>query len=210
MQKNILILIMFLSLAIFHTAIAQTATDTAKPTETKPAATKVESKPNVVYEDVSALAVAQNPQKYLNKNIRIKGIFDKFSVVGLDYKPAFRSSEDYILFLIRKAEVKGHVIPLAEMKLFITRKEAEKHIDLESGDEIQFTGKVFATALSDPWIDVDSITIVTKSKKHLEKDKEREKLEKEKAEKEKAEKEKAGSTSTDKPKTDESGATDKK
>jgi len=136
----------------------------AKPA-VKPAAT-------VHYIDVEPMAVVQNPQKYMDKNIKMKGTFDKFSVVGLDYKPAFRASEDYILFLIRKSTVKDHVIPLAEMKLFMTRKEAEKYIDLESGDEIQFSGKLFSAALGDPWIDVDSITILKKNKKAEDKNKE--------------------------------------
>lgn len=129
----------------------------AAPTAVKPAAV-------TTYQDVLPMNVVQNPQKYLGKNIRIKAIFDKFSVVGLDYKPAFRSSEDYILFLIRKTESKGHIIPLAEMKLFITRKKAEKFIDLESGDEIEFTGKVFSAALGDPWIDVNDLKILSSKK----------------------------------------------
>ena len=118
----------------------------------------------ICYEDVKAIDVVNNPSKYLNKYIRINGIFDKFSVVGLDYKPAFRKSDDYIAFLIRKTEISGHVIPMAEMKLFITRKDAEKYIDLESGDKIEFTGRVFATALGDPWIDVDNINILSTKK----------------------------------------------
>ena len=118
----------------------------------------------ICYEDVKAIDVVNNPSKYLGKYIRINGIFDKFSVVGLDYKPALRKADDYIAFLIRKTEISGHIIPLAEMKLFITRKDAEKYIDLESGDKIEFTGRVFATALGDPWIDVDNIKILTPKK----------------------------------------------
>jgi len=123
----------------------------------------------IVYQDVQPLAVVQNPAKYLGKNIRMNATFDKFSVVGLDYKPAFRSSEKYILFLIRRCERNGHIIPLSEMKLFITRAKAEKYIDLDSGDEIEITGKVFSNALGDPWIDVDNVKIV-KSKKESKKD----------------------------------------
>ncbi len=136
----------------------------------KPVATKKDSATTKVYLDVNPLDVVANPQKYLNKDVKIRGIFDKFSVVGLDYKPAFRSSDDYILFLIKKNEIKGHSIPLAEMKIFIKRKEAEKFIDLDAGDEIQFTGKVFSTALSDPWIDVDTLTVLNKVKKAATKD----------------------------------------
>ena len=124
----------------------------------------------IVYQDVAPLAVVQNPGRYMGKHIRMNATFDKFSVVGLDYKPAFRSSEKYILFLIRRCERNGHIIPLSEMKLFITREKAEKFIDLESGDEIEITGKVFSAALGDPWIDVDNLKIV-KSKKETKKEK---------------------------------------
>ena len=125
----------------------------------------------VQYIDVIPIDVVQNPSKYLNKNVRMIATFDKFSVVGLDYKPAFRSSEDYILFLIRKCEKNGHIIPLSEMKLFITRKKAEKFIDLDAGDEIEITGKVFSTALNDPWIEVDNLKILKSKKETKEEDK---------------------------------------
>ena len=156
LRKFILIMVCALCISSAAFVIKYNNVAAASPAA-KPAVT-------TTYQDVLPLSVVQNPQKYVGKNIRIKAIFDKFSVVGLDYKPAFRSSEDYILFLIRKTECKGHIIPLAEMKLFITRKKAEKFIDLESGDEIEFTGKVFSAALGDPWIDVDDLKILSSKK----------------------------------------------
>ena len=120
------------------------------------------------YQLVDAMDVVKYPSRYLNRKIKIDAIFDKFSVVGLDYKPAFRSSEDYILFLIRKTEVEGHIIPLSEMKIFIKRDEAEKYVDLEAGDKIQFTGKVFSNALGEPWIEVDCLTVKDKIKSEKE------------------------------------------
>jgi len=52
------------------------------------------------------------------------------------------------------------------MKIFIKRKEAEKTLlDIESGDKIEFCGKVFSTALNDPWIQVDSIKVLTQKNK---------------------------------------------
>ena len=56
-------------------------------------------------------------------------------------------------------------IPLSEMKIFLKRSEAEKHIDLDSGDEIEFCGKVFSTALGDIWMDVDKFTVLTEKPK---------------------------------------------
>ncbi|MBO5947369.1 hypothetical protein J6Q66_00860 [bacterium] len=111
---------------------------------------------------VKALDVVKNSNKYLNKKVRIKATFDKFTNLGLDYSPAMRSSQDYISFLILRDDVGENVIPLSEMKLFLTRKMAEKFIDLETGDKIQIEGTVFSSVLSDAWIDVSKITIISK------------------------------------------------
>ena len=88
--------------------------------------------------------------------------FDKFSTLGLDYKPAFKSSEDYISFLIKRDDTQ-YDIPLSEMKLFLKRSEAEKHIDLKTNDEISIIGKVFSDALGDAWIEVEKLTLVKKA-----------------------------------------------
>lgn len=106
---------------------------------------------------VDPLAVVKHPANYLNKRINVVARFDKFATLGLDYKPAMRSSETYISFLIFRPDVENN-IPLSEMKLFVTRKMAEKLIDLKEGDLITFSGTVFSTALGDAWLDVDSIT----------------------------------------------------
>ena len=108
------------------------------------------------------LSVVAAPQKYLNKTVTMKATFDKFSTLGLDYKKAMRQSSDYIGFLIQRDDVDDHNVPLSEMKLFIKRDYAEKFIELDTGDKIQITGKVFSNALGDPWIDVNKITILQK------------------------------------------------
>ena len=114
---------------------------------------------------VSSLDVVKNPQKYLNKTIVMKATFDKFSTLGLDYKPAMRSSENYIGILIKRDDVIDHTIPLSEMKMFLKRDLAEKNINLEQDDKIEITGKVFSTALGDPWIDITNIKILNKAVK---------------------------------------------
>ena len=101
------------------------------------------------------------PNFYFNKNVKIRAKFDKFATLGLDYKPAFRSSEKYISFLIQRPDVTDHNIPLSELKIFLNRTEAEKHIDLNSGDIVEFQGRVFSTALGDPWMDVDKFTVIS-------------------------------------------------
>ena len=68
----------------------------------------------------SPLLVVKSPSSFLNKNIQMKARFDKFSTLGLDYKSAFKSSEEYISFLIKRDDT-SYDIPLSEMKLFLTR-----------------------------------------------------------------------------------------
>lgn len=118
----------------------------------------------IEYVSVNPLDVVANPYRYLRRNIKIKAKFDKFSTLGLDYSPAMRSSEKYISFLIQRPDTSNHDIPLSELKIFLKKEVAEKNIDLDAGDEIEFTGKIFSTALGDPWMDVDSFKVLTVKK----------------------------------------------
>ncbi len=111
---------------------------------------------------VTPLAVVNTPRTFLNKKIVMNAKFDKFSTLGLDYKPALKSSEEYISFLIKRDDTQFN-IPLSEMKLFLKRKTAEKYIDLKTDDEIEIKGTVFSDALGDAWIDVNDITITKKA-----------------------------------------------
>ena len=127
--------------------------------------TAVKASETTVYDEVSSLAVVANPAKYLNKHIKIKAKFDKFSTLGLDYKPAFKSSEKYITFLIKRDDVPNHIIPLSEMKNFLARDIAEKYIELSSGDDIEYCGTVFSNALGDVWINVEKFTVLNQKPK---------------------------------------------
>ncbi len=111
------------------------------------------------------LNVVASPSKYLNKTVKMQATFDKFSTLGLDYKKALRKSSDYIGILIQRDDVVDHNIPLSEMKLFLKKDLAEKYIDLDTGDKIEITAHVFSTALNDPWLDVQSLTVIKKAKK---------------------------------------------
>lgn len=126
---------------------------------------------DIEYTNVPSLEVVARPNEYLNKDIKIIAIFNKFSTLGLDYKPAFRDSKEYISFLIKRDDVKKHTIPLSELKIFIKRKKAEKLIDLESGDKIEIKGKVFSTALGDTWMDATEVKILEAKKKKKAEDK---------------------------------------
>lgn len=108
------------------------------------------------------LAVVSNPKGYLNKTILMNAKFDKFSTLGLDYKPAFKSSESYISFLIKRDDT-SFDIPLSEMKLFLKRDTAEEFIDLKTNDEIEIKGVVFSDALGDAWVDVQEMKITKKA-----------------------------------------------
>ncbi len=122
----------------------------------------VASNSAVQYTSVNALDVVANPFRYLHRNIKIQAKFDKFSTLGLDYPAALRQSDKYISFLIQRPDVTNHNIPLSEMKIFLKKEIAEKHIDLDAGDEIEFNGRIFSTALGDPWMDVDSLKVIKK------------------------------------------------
>ena len=105
--------------------------------------------------------VEKTEKTVLNKKVKITGNFDKFSILGLDYKPAMKSSEKYITFLIQRPNVSND-IPLSELKNFLSRDIAEKFIDLNNGDVIEYTGTVFSSALGDAWVDVESLTVIKK------------------------------------------------
>ena len=134
------------------------------PTPTIVRAVVPQQQAPIEYVSVNQLDVVANPYRYLRRNIKIKAKFDKFSTLGLDYSPAMRSSEKYISFLIQRPDTSNHDIPLSELKIFLKKEVAEKNIDLDAGDEIEFTGKVFSTALGDPWMDVDSFKVLTVKK----------------------------------------------
>jgi len=125
----------------------------------KPVAQQVQTSQGIF---VKPLTVVNAPKTYLNKTIIMEAKFDKFSTLGLDYKPAFKSSEDYISFLIKRDDTTFN-IPLSEMKLFLKRAVAEKFIDLKTNDEIQIKGVVFSDALGDAWVDVSDMKITKKA-----------------------------------------------
>ena len=105
--------------------------------------------------------VVANPYAYLNKNIQFPAKFNKFSTLGLDYRPAMRESQAYIGVLIERDDVGNNVIPLSEFKMFLKRSDAEKLTDIETGDAVMIKGKVFSAALGDPWMDITEFKILT-------------------------------------------------
>ena len=163
MSKNINYIKSFV-LVILSAFILTTSTSYFEKASAQPAAvqTKPASSATVQVFQVAPLTVVNSPSSYLNKIVLMKAKFDKFSTLGLDYKPALRSSDDYISFLIKRDDT-NHDIPLSEMKLFLKRDLAEKFIDLKTDDEIEIKGKVFSDALGDTWIDVNELKILKKA-----------------------------------------------
>lgn len=154
MKKISIIFALIVALGVGAGVYSQTApTSVTKPNQSAYA---------VQYTQVNALDVVASPFKYLHRNIKIRAKFDKFSTLGLDYPPAMRASDKYISILIQRPDVADHNIPLSEMKIFLKKDLAEKNISLDVGDEIEFTGRVFSTALGDAWMDVDSLKIISK------------------------------------------------
>ena len=117
---------------------------------------------DVKEQNSTPLAIVVSPKSYLGKTVTFNAKFDKFSTLGLDYKTAYKSSEEYISFLIKRDDT-VHDIPLSELKLFLKREMAEKFVDLKLNDEIQITGNVFSDALGDAWIDVSNLVIIKKA-----------------------------------------------
>lgn len=111
------------------------------------------------YTPVKPLDLVAHPNAFVNKRVKIRAKFDKFSSLGLDYKPAMRSSQKYITFLICRDNT-TNVIPLSELKNFLKREVAEKNINLETGDIIEYSGLVFSNALGDVWLEVEDFKVI--------------------------------------------------
>lgn len=157
MKKNTILAI---SLTLFIAAFCISTNSFAAPANTQ--------KPQQTQQKIintTSLNIVASPNKYLNKTVKMQATFDKFSALGLDYSKALRRSSEYIGILIQRDDVVDHNIPLSEMKLFLKKDMAEKFIDLDTGDKIEITAKVFSTALNDPWLDIQKLTVIQKVKK---------------------------------------------
>ena len=62
----------------------------------EPVAEKTVTTQEVNEQFISPHLIVNSPKSYLNQTVNIKAKFDKFSTLGLDYKSAFKSSEEYI------------------------------------------------------------------------------------------------------------------
>ena len=178
---SVVIFVLMLFTGVSSSELFAAPTGTSPVKQTKPAVTtgqtKTEAKatpaqtPVYTYMPVNALTLVKNPNVFLDKRVKITAKFDKFSSLGLDYKPAMKSSDKYITFLIRRDDAQND-IPLSELKNFMKRELAEKYIDLETDDVVEYSGLVFSTALGDAWLEVEDFKIISsKAKKQTTKTK---------------------------------------
>lgn len=116
--------------------------------------------PEIVIEnvvDVQPERLVDQPNAYLNKNVRFTANFFAYSSLALDYKPIMRSAKTHLSFLVLRNNSK---VPLSELKLAMLIPKDEKGADskllleLKEGDQVEITGKVAGVALDEPWVDV--------------------------------------------------------
>lgn len=163
MKKTLIYTVLLGSLLLFNLGNIQAAVQApVKP------AVKQQTQ-SVAYLNVSPIDVVNNPSRYLNKNITFNAEFVAYTSLGLDYKPAYRDPNKFIGILVRRPDVSDYTIPLSEMKIFVSREIAEKNMDIDAGDKVKISGKVFSTALGDPWVDATGFTVISKKEKSTKK-----------------------------------------
>ncbi|HEY9713398.1 MAG TPA: hypothetical protein V6C72_08000, partial [Chroococcales cyanobacterium] len=140
-------------------SLAAPAAKSPEKKSEKKTESKAEKKAEAPIENVQNVTTDQlvdKPHEYLNKNIKFDANFHAFSSLALDYKPAMRSSKNYLSFLVLRPNSK---VPYSELKLAMAIPK-EKDPDntmlagLKEGDQVEVVGHVFATALDEPWVDV--------------------------------------------------------
>jgi hypothetical protein len=124
------------------------------------ASEKPVNKPEPVIENVVAVGaedLVDKPRDYLGRNVKFTAPFCSFTNLALDYKPALRPAKTHLSILVARS--KKIKIPLSELKLAMMtpgEKDPETTLlaNLKEGDMLEITGKVFSTALDEPWVDI--------------------------------------------------------
>lgn len=142
-------------------------TDKDKADKKEEAKVKKESINEIEFQPVLIGALLEKPQDYIGKKIKFRGKFSSFTTLALDYKPAMRSSKDFISICIFRPDSK---IPLSELKLAYPVSEAKEEPiirELEEGDLLEIYAQVFSAALDEPWADILLIKEIEKAPKKL-------------------------------------------
>jgi hypothetical protein len=148
--------------ALAVSALVKKPLVTAKVTAAPAKPTAAPSAPPTLALAVTPIDLVRNPAQYLNKTVKFEGEFTGFTGLGLDYSKALRPAKDFVGLLVRRPDVRNHIIPLSELKMFYPRTKSEAITTLESGDQVSITGTVFSTALGEPWVEVSQLTITHK------------------------------------------------
>ncbi len=130
----------------------------SKP-EAKKAIKKIKNEVIGCSNNISLQELVAAPDNWLNKEICIDGIFSSFSALALDYPPAMRERRKYVSLTLFRPNTQ---IPLGELKLAMTLDTAQHHealTKIAENDLVKIKGKVFSSALGEPWMDVNQIQI---------------------------------------------------
>lgn len=104
--------------------------------------------------------LVSKPELYKNKEFCLEGKFHSFGQLALDYPKAMRSKKDNLSLTIYRPDTE---IPLGELKLAYNikrAKENKKLTKLKKDNIIKIKGKVFSTALDEPWADILELEII--------------------------------------------------
>lgn len=189
-MRNLLIFILCFSIAVLNVHCLELPKVTKKEKEEKKEEKEEKKKKKKLiveseFEPVLIGALLEKPDNFLEKKIKFRGKFSSFTTLALDYKPALRESKDFISICIFRPDSK---IPLSELKLAYPVEEAKEDEvirELEEGDLVEIYGKLFSSALDEPWVDIISIKMLEEAPN---KDPEKKVTEDKKAEKDKSKK----------------------
>lgn len=146
--------------------IAKPQVTPAKAPQIVPTAEKKEEVAKPIKNEVTACSkeitvqeLVSKPESVLNKEVCFSGTFNSFSALALDYPPAMRERKRYISLTLLRPSTN---IPLGELKLALKIDDAQKHealAKIAEGDLVKIKGKVFSTALGEPWVDILQIQV---------------------------------------------------
>lgn len=109
---------------------------------------------------LSAGDLVSKPEQYLNKEFCLEATFHSFGQLALEYPKALRTKKDNISLTVYRPDT---TIPLGELKLAYNIKKAKDNKDLsklKKDNKIKLQGKVFSTALGEPWVDITDLQLI--------------------------------------------------
>jgi hypothetical protein len=155
--------LLLLSLLAFNFSLSSLANQNTKTEPKKEVKKIIKNEVIGCSNSISLKELVSEPEKWLNKEICIDGVFSSFSALALDYPPAMRERRKYVSLTLFRSNTQ---IPLGELKLAMSLDTAQHHealTKIAENDLVKIKGKVFSVALGEPWMDINQIQIVKKS-----------------------------------------------